>query len=833
MTISNLERFRLPYTRGNPNGKYCFVGEAPGHDEWLAFKKGLRDTAFIGESGNLLDKMIGLANIPMEDCYFTNVYKNRPPGNEIKEIRRADIESGIKLLRNELAALPNCSIIIPTGNLALQAVTDIQTIRWKPKQPDRIKELAGIGNWRGSILSSVPLNGRPQGTKTIPTFHSAFVMRQYKFKETVIGDLERIKEDAEFKALRHPVHNVITSPTKKQTLEFLKEAKHARRICTDIENKGMGIFCLGIAINKRDAICIPFEMPDGSSYWNIHEEAEIWLAVEDLFKYHKGHVGQFYFHDAYYYHHYGLIEALRVRFTGLAHDTFGAHVCLYGELPHTLAYLCSVYTRQPYYKDEGRSWKRGDDILDFWLYNAKDVCLTMEISEVLEQELEEWGKTAFYKRYYMDLFPHLLQTSIRGIAIDEGARSAAKKDYGKQWVDLQNRLQKSVGRAEVEGKDPELWKKDPNYINVEAHVKLRIFLSDHFDTNVKSTGEKILRKLRGQISPVNADIINTILDIKGIRKTKESFLDPKLGHGPRFNFILKYSTETGRLAGQKDPFGNGANPQTVPDGICRSWIIADLGMYLLYVDLSQAEARMVAWLSQCKTLMDMFDAASSPAGLLPCLCGSGRIAKKCCKDVHRLSAALIFSKPVQSITGDERQLGKKIRHARNYMMGPYTFSATTGLTVRECKRLLRLDESTYPEIPLWWNQISLQLSKTRTLKNPFGRERIFFGRPYDDATLREAIAFIPQSTVPDIVNLAYMKVQNAGLQVLMQGHDALLVQAYERDVERACLFVKKALEIPFLVHGVQRIIPAEPAIGKCWDGDQMCTLEEWRERQAA
>jgi len=140
---------------------------------------------------------------------------------------------------------------------------------------------------------------------------------------------------------------------------------------------------------------------------------------------------------------------------------------------------------------------------------------------------------------------------------------------------------------------------------------------------------------------------------------------------------------------------------------------------------------------------------------------------------------------------------------------------------------------TYPEIPLWWNEISKQLSLTRTLKNPFGRERIFFGRPYDDATLREAIAFIPQSTVPDIVNLAYIRVQKAGLQVLMQGHDALLVQAYERDVERAAIFIKRAMEIPFLVHNIQRIIPAEPAIGKCWEGGQMRTLEEWKERQAA
>jgi len=378
-----------------------------------------------------------------------------------------------------------------------------------------------------------------------------------------------------------------------------------------------------------------------------------------------------------------------------------------------------------------------------------------------------------------------------------------------------------------------LWKKQDQYLNVEAHVRLKQFLTDHSihagqpSMAVKNTQEKTLRKLRGQ-HPDYKDIIDTILEIKGVRKTKESFLDPILGHDSRFHFILKYSTETGRLAGQKDPFNKGANPQTIPDGVCRSWIVPDPGMVLIYADLSQAEARIVAWLSRCVNLTRMFDESTSPAGLLPCACGSGKQAKKCCKDVHRLNAALIFNKVVKDITNDERQLGKKIRHARNYMMGPFTFSANTGLTVRECKKLLRVDEQTYPEIPMWWDDISRELKSSKILTNPFGRSRIFFGRPYDDATLREAIAFIPQSTVPDIVNLAYMEVQNAGLPVLMQGHDALLVQVFHHEVERACKFIQKALEIPFYIHGIKRVIPVESNIGFCWDGAQMYSPEEWR-----
>ena len=53
----------------------AFVGEAPGEDEEKAFTAGRSDTAFVGSSGNELDKMCLDAGINLADCYFTNVCK--------------------------------------------------------------------------------------------------------------------------------------------------------------------------------------------------------------------------------------------------------------------------------------------------------------------------------------------------------------------------------------------------------------------------------------------------------------------------------------------------------------------------------------------------------------------------------------------------------------------------------------------------------------------------------------------------------------------------------------------------------------------------------------
>ena len=832
MTSSLPDLPNLPYTRGNPHARIVFVGEAPGEDEEKAFTAGRSDTAFVGSSGGELDRMCLDAGIDTSNCYFTNVCKERPPGNNLKSFNRQQIFDWIDVLHKELNSLPNATVIVPVGNLALQATTGIQTIVWNKKSPDKIKTLVGIGTHRGSIYNSVHLGENLRRIKTIPTYHPAFVQRQWSYRVTVIADLTRVAEESRFPELRLPEHRIIIDPSLRDVLEAIEISKGTDRIATDIENLRSWMFCVGIAWSNNDAICIPFMWPDGSHYWDINDELKVLTSLSDLLSNHKGQVGQFYYHDCYYYHHYSLIEALKSRFDGCLWDTFSQHVCLYGELPHSLAYLCSIYSKTPYYKAEGRTWKLKDKkagVEQFWTYNGKDCVVTREISYQLEDELREFGRLDFYDQYYRKLFPHLLQSSVRGVRIDETVRSTARIEYKAKWTKLQGQLQR-LAKKPMDlhpGDNHTKWKSDPNYINTSAYVKLKEFFVYELKVPLKSTDKKTLEEARGKF-PESAGIVNLVLDIKSTRKLKETYLDPQLGHDNRFHYILKASTETGRLASQQDPLGFGANIQTIPDGICRRWIIADPGMTLIYADLAQAEARIVAYLSNCRRLIQMFNDADRPG---KCDCGSGLAGSKCCYDVHKVNAGFILQKLPRDITKEERQIGKKVRHARNYMMGPKTFSRTTGLPVLMCKKLLRADSRTYPEIPRWWKGIEAEIRSTRMLRNPFDRIRFFFGRVWDHKTLREACAQIPQSTVPDIVNLAYISIQEAGVPVLMQGHDALLCQARDEELEEVAMFVKEELEIPFEINGREITIPVDVEVGKCWDSAEMFSLGNWREHQ--
>jgi DNA polymerase len=69
-------RHNIVVDRGNPRAEIVIVGEAPGETEDLQGK------AFVGRSGQLLDKMLAMVGIDTNhDVLIVNIAKCRPPDN--------------------------------------------------------------------------------------------------------------------------------------------------------------------------------------------------------------------------------------------------------------------------------------------------------------------------------------------------------------------------------------------------------------------------------------------------------------------------------------------------------------------------------------------------------------------------------------------------------------------------------------------------------------------------------------------------------------------------------------------------------------------------------
>jgi DNA polymerase I-like protein with 3'-5' exonuclease and polymerase domains len=215
-----------------------------------------------------------------------------------------------------------------------------------------------------------------------------------------------------------------------------------------------------------------------------------------------------------------------------------------------------------------------------------------------------------------------------------------------------------------------------------------------------------------------------------------------------------------------DPWGNGFNAQTVPKYI-RKCFQAKPGHVLVQIDLSQAESRYVAYDGPDPKLMELLETG---------------------KDVHTFVAGRIFNKNPDMIgkNSKERQLGKKAGHASNYGTGPKTFAEMClvdldhYITDHEAARIIEAYYGVFPGIRRRQLRIQDEIRKTKTLRTPLGRERIFHDY-IGDNLFREAYAYAPQSTIPDITNalMRYLHQTFEEARFLVQVHDSILIEVEE------------------------------------------------------
>ena len=126
----------------------------------------------------------------------------------------------------------------------------------------------------------------------------------------------------------------------------------------------------------------------------------------------------------------------------------------------------------------------------------------------------------------------------------------------------------------------------------------------------------------------------------------------------------------------------------------------------------------------------------------------------------------------------------------------------------------------FPGIRVWHNTIQQELIEKGSLTTPMGRRRHFWDRLKDASTLRAAIAFVPQSTIGDLLNLGlcrvYDELQEAGVEILGQVHDAILGQCDKDKVNDLMPQVLERMHNPLMVNGRKMLIPSSVEVGDNW-----------------
>lgn len=772
---------QLVLGEGNKNAKIWLIGEAPGKQEE---EKG---RPFVGGSGQVLDSILQEVGIKRSGVYIDNVIQQRPPNNDFSIFykdkgKKSPCEELLERYSQlqELVSTYRPNVVVALGNEALRALTSKNQIT----------------HWRGSILGC-------RGVKVIPTIHPAMVMRQYEFRPVVVMDMHRVKKESLSPEFPTPYRdNFILNPTFDQVMSTLKFLESQEYVSFDIETSQEleQIICIGFGWSKEDSICIPI-FYSGNSWWTAEEEVAIIQQVRKLFSNpHPKFIAQNAQFDMIYLADKWGVDLEKVN---LWMDTMIAFHCVYPEFKRGLSFLTSVYTNRPYYKGMPNSGG-GPDIL--WKYNCLDTVATYECAMEIRKEAEEFGTLRFYQNNSHKLIKPLIKMQRRGVKINVELRKKIDDTLTKDIDSMQERLNKTIGH--------ELNPNSPKQMKEFLYDELKLppqYKKNAQGKEVISADEDSLEEL---FKRFNNPIFKLIQDIRKVRKLLSTYIRAELEADGRMkcSFIIGGNmkdedgkekaggTETGRLSSRENIYGRGTNLQNIPRGdIVRSIFIPDSGFIFINADLSQAEARAVAYLAREERLQNLFSDSK--------------------QDIHKRNAAMVFSKRVEEVTGEERQLAKTLVHAANYGIGARKFSKHIGKSEAEARELLNQYYALYPSIKRWHMEVEDRIGKTRILRTPLGRARMFFGRWGPDL-VREAIAYVPQSTVSDIINMGIVEASDnlpPQWELLLQVHDSILMQVPEGTaMEQVVRFIRHYFEFPVEIEGRQMVIPVDIKWGYNW-----------------
>ena len=158
---------KMVFSDGNFNSQIMIVGEGPGEKEDEIGKP------FVGDAGNLLNKMLSAINIKRESVYITNVVNYRPPNN--RKPSPAEINRYSTYLREHILII-NPKILIIMGSTAMEALVG-----------NNIKISKERGKWKEIII-------KDKTYASIITFHPAYLLRQADQKKYSWSDLKEIRK---------------------------------------------------------------------------------------------------------------------------------------------------------------------------------------------------------------------------------------------------------------------------------------------------------------------------------------------------------------------------------------------------------------------------------------------------------------------------------------------------------------------------------------------------------------------------------------------------------------------------------------------------------------
>jgi DNA polymerase-1 len=446
----------------------------------------------------------------------------------------------------------------------------------------------------------------------------------------------------------------------------------------------------------------------------------------------------------------------------------------------------------------------------YYVYNGLDCCITREVLDEIEPLLDE--DTLHVYDFQRQLQNPVLEMNGRGILVDKPCRDIMVSELRKEATKLD---------AIVQEFSHAIWDQPLNASSPAQLSKLFYGVLQIPEVRVNQGGAWKVSTNREALEKISVylharPMTSAILAYKDAIK-KIQTLTTGIDRDGRFRTSYNITgTVTGRWSSSENAWGTGGNLQNITNEL-REIFIADEGKKLAYLDLEQAESRAV--------------------GLLAFLCIGNDGYLKACEsgDLHTVVSKLCW--PNLGWSGDNkgdreiaeqlffrhfsyRDLAKRGGHGTNYYGRAPTIAKNLRIEVAIAQQFQTAYFKAFPEIKQWHDHTAKELRSNGFLTTPFRRRRCFFDRLTDDATLRAAIAYVPQSMIADMLNESlyhiWRDLSHMGVEVLLQVHDAVVIQYPEDREDEILKEVFRLMRKHYVFNGRPFSIGSDAQVGWNW-----------------
>ena len=483
-----------------------------------------------------------------------------------------------------------------------------------------------------------------------------------------------------------------------------------------------------------------------------------------------------------------------IHLQGVEHDTLLQSYVIESHRPHDMDSLASRHLDVKTIKFEEVAGKGANQIGFDQVsvetateYSAEDADITLQLHHKLHPQIERDEKLRhIYRDIEMPVMQVIQKIERNGVLLDSALLSAQSHELGKTLLALETRAHEQAGQT--------FNLNSPKQIQEILFEKQGLPVVKKTPSGTPSTDEDVLEKLA-----LDYPLPKTLLEYRGLAKLKSTYTDklPRMVNQTTGRVHTNYAQAvavTGRLS-STDPNLQNIPVRTAEGRRIREAFIAPPGSTLLSADYSQIELRIMAHISGDESLLRAFAAG---------------------EDIHRATAAEIFSTERDLVTSEQRRYAKVINFGLIYGMSAFGLASQLGIERSAAQAYIDRYFARYPGVAQYMQRTRDDARNLGFVETVFGR-RLWLAEikspngPRRQAAERAAINAPMQGTAADLIKLAMIAVQEwlerekMKTMIIMQVHDELVFEAPNAEVDKLTGAIPKlmtevaTLAVPLLV----------------------------------